>query len=82
MTGPSRCPFCGAPDLGWVPGDLVEHPPLYADGGLAVISTGDGWYAVRCRCCDAMGPRVKATKARACEEAIEAWNKRSLLTAG
>lgn len=62
----------------FVPYGITEHPPLVADGPLNICQPGDGWYCVQCVDCYAMGPRVKATKAKACEKAIAAWNKRTI----
>lgn len=84
MTGgaaqPLPCPFCGGAGLRHVPRELDggERPALDLDGALFVSVTGDGWYAVRCSDCYAMGPRVHATRASGCAKAIEAWNGRTI----
>ena len=73
----SPCPFCGASGLGHVlrlPYDGMLDP----EGGLGMVQTGEDWYAVRCRDCEAGGPRVRATKAKAVEKAVKAWNRRTI----
>jgi hypothetical protein len=75
---PNPCPFCGATGLGFVPGDISEHPELDAEGMLNVCRTAADWFAVQCVGCYAMGPRVKASKATAYAKAIDAWNGRTL----
>lgn len=75
---PLPCPFCGASGLGYVPYETIEHPPLDAGGALTLTITGDGWYCIRCSDCGAGGPRVRATRAKGCERAVEAWNGRTI----
>ena len=77
MTEPMPCPFCFGSGLRAVPYGLPASVPLVADGDLTISQTGEDWYCVRCTC-SVMGPRVKATKAKACEKAITAWNRRTL----
>ena len=72
------CPFCGASGLGYVLGGLPYDGPLDLEGGLGMVSAGIGWYAIRCRNCDARGPNVKASRDKACEKAINAWNGRTI----
>ena len=76
MNEPMPCPFCGGSGLRHVPYEITNHPQLVLDGALGISVTGDGWYCVRCADCYTMGPRVKASKANACDRAIGAWNKR------
>lgn len=72
------CPFCGASGLGYVLGGLFYDGPLDLEGGLGIVSSGIGWYAIRCRECDCRGPNVKAPKDRAVSAAIKAWNGRTI----
>lgn len=72
------CPFCGASGLGRVLGGMPYDGLLDLDGGLCMVQTGEDWYAVRCRDCDAEGPRVKASRAEAVEKAVKAWNRRTI----
>ena len=74
----SPCPFCGASGLGSVLGGLSYDGTLDLDGGLGMVRTGENWYAVRCRECEAAGPRVRASRAKAVEKAIAAWNRRTI----
>lgn len=78
---PDPCPFCGSGGLAHVPYPAqMEHPELDLEGALNICVTGDGWYAVQCVGCYAMGPRIKASKVNGCVKAIEAWNRRNLWT--
>ena len=71
------CPFCGASGLGNVLGGLTYDGPLDLDGGLGMVSSGIGYYAIRCRDCECRGPNVRAPKDKAVSAAIKAWNKRA-----
>ena len=73
----SPCPFCGASGLAYVL-RLPYDGALDLDGGLGMVKTGEDWYAIRCRDCDAEGPRVKAAKGKAVEKAVKAWNRRTI----
>lgn len=72
------CPFCGAAGLGYVLGGLPHTAALDLEGGLGMVSPGIGYYAIRCRECDCRGPNVKASKERAVDAAIKAWNGRTI----
>jgi hypothetical protein len=74
------CPFCGASGLGYVLGGLPYDGTLDLEGGLGMVSSGIGYYAIRCRDCDCRGPNVKAKREQAVAKAIEAWNVRTLWT--
>lgn len=70
------CPFCHATGLGYVVADAGSMYKLDPDGCLGIDQPGPGWWHVRCRECDATGPKVKATRANAVEKSVEAWNGR------
>jgi hypothetical protein len=72
------CPFCGASGLGYVLGGLPYYGTLELEGGLGMVSSGIGYYAICCRDCEWQGPKVKAKREQAVERAIEAWNGRTL----
>lgn len=74
----SPCPFCGASGLGYVLGGLPYDGVLDLEGGLGMVSSGIGYYAIRCRECDSRGPNVKAKRENAVSDAIEAWNRRTI----
>lgn len=74
------CPFCGASGLGYVLGGLRFDGALDLDGNLGMVSSGIGYYAIRCRECDCRGPNIKASRDKAVAKAIEAWNGRTLWT--
>ena len=71
------CPFCGASGLGHVLGGLSYDGPLDLEGELGMVSSGIGYYAIRCRECDCRGPNVKAKREKAVSAAIMAWNRRA-----
>ena len=75
---PRPCPFCGASGLGYVLGGLSCNVTLVKDGGLGMVSSGIGYYAIRCRDCDARGPNVKGSREKAVGAAIDAWNGRTI----
>lgn len=72
------CPFCGASGLGHVLYGLSYDGALDVDGGLGMVSSGIGYYAIRCRDCECRGPNVKASKNKAVAAAVAAWNRRTL----
>lgn len=70
------CPFCGARGLRYVLGGLPYNGRLDLEGELGMVSSGIGYYAIRCLECDSRGPNVKSKREHAVARAIEAWNKR------
>ena len=75
---PMPCPFCGASGLGYVLGGLPYDGTLDLEGGLGMVSSGIGYYAICCRDCECRGPNVKAKREQAVERAIKAWNRRTI----
>lgn len=76
--GPIPCPFCGASGLGHVLGGLPYDGTLDLEGGLGMVSSGIGYYAILCLDCGCRGPNVKAKREQAVERAIKAWNGRTI----
>lgn len=76
--GLAPCPFCGASGLRYVLGGLPYDGSLDLVGGLGMVSSGIGYYAIRCTNCDARGPNVKAPRDKAVARAIAAWNGRTI----
>ena len=76
--GPIPCPFCGASGLGRVLGGLPYDGTFDLEGGLGMVSSGIGYYAIYCRDCGCQGPNVKAKREQAVERAIKAWNRRTI----
>ncbi len=75
---PQPCPFCGASGLRRVLGGLPYDGPLDLEGGLGMVSSGMGYYAIRCCECECRGPNVKAKREKAVSAAIKAWNGRTI----